>query len=119
MGKNVNHELLVQRATLTIASQLWLKLVPANRVPIAWPKRSPGMTIDLGFAWLTLRAVPRVSIVDVPVSEALLRICWRVLVGIDAVAPVVAADEGVMRKLAEHLLPCSACLFHAVWALQG
>jgi len=61
------------------------------------------MTIDLGFAWLTLPSGAVVSIVDVPGHENFIKNMLAGIGGIDAALFVVAADEGVMPQTLEHL----------------
>lgn len=61
------------------------------------------MTIDLGFAWLTLPSGMQVSIVDVPGHEAFIKNMLAGVGGIDAALFVIAADEGVMPQTREHL----------------
>jgi selenocysteine-specific elongation factor len=61
------------------------------------------MTIDLGFAWLTLPSGAVVSIVDVPGHESFIKNMLAGIGGIDAVLLVVAADEGIMPQTREHL----------------
>jgi selenocysteine-specific elongation factor len=65
-----------------------------------------GVTIDLGFADLTL---PRgsISFVDVPGHERFVRHMVAGAAGIDAVLLVVAADEGVKPQTREHLSICT------------
>jgi len=62
-----------------------------------------GMTIDLGFAWLTLPGGADVGIVDVPGHQDFIRNMLAGVGGIDAVVLVVAADEGIMPQTKEHL----------------
>jgi selenocysteine-specific elongation factor len=61
------------------------------------------MTIDLGFAWLTLPSGEQVGIVDVPGHLDFIRNMLAGVGGIDATLFVVAADEGVMPQTREHL----------------
>ncbi len=61
------------------------------------------MTIDLGFAWLTLPSGQAVSIVDVPGHERFIKNMLAGVGGIDAALLVVAADEGPMPQTREHL----------------
>jgi selenocysteine-specific elongation factor len=61
------------------------------------------MTIDLGFAWLTLPSGREVSIVDVPGHEDFIRNMLAGVGGIDVALFVVAADEAVMPQTREHL----------------
>ena len=62
-----------------------------------------GMTIDLGFAWLTLPGGADIGIVDVPGHQDFIRNMLAGVGGIDAVVLVIAADEGVMPQTREHL----------------
>ncbi|MDP9319669.1 MAG: selenocysteine-specific translation elongation factor, partial [Chloroflexota bacterium] len=66
-------------------------------------ERERGMTIDLGFAWLTLPGGADVGIVDVPGHQDFIRNMLAGVGGIDAVILVIAADEGVMPQTREHL----------------
>ena len=61
------------------------------------------MTIDLGFAWLTLPSGEQVGIVDVPGHKDFIKNMLAGVGGIDAALFVVAADEGVMPQTIEHL----------------
>ena len=62
-----------------------------------------GMTIDLGFAYLTLPSGRLVGIVDVPGHARFIRNMLAGVHGLDAVLLVIAADEGVMPQTVEHL----------------
>jgi selenocysteine-specific elongation factor len=77
--------------------------------PDRWAEeRRRGMTIDLGFAWLTLPSGDQLAFVDVPGHE---RFVTNMLAGagpVPAVLFVVAADEGWMPQSAEHLAVVSA-----------
>lgn len=66
-------------------------------------EKARGMTIDLGFAWLTLPGGREVSIIDVPGHEGFIKNMLAGVGGIDAALLVVAADEGVMPQTREHL----------------
>jgi selenocysteine-specific elongation factor len=77
--------------------------------PDRWAEeRRRGMTIDLGFAWMSLPTGERLAFVDVPGHE---RFVTNMLAGVGA-APavmfVVAADEGWMPQSAEHLAAVAA-----------
>ncbi len=61
------------------------------------------MTIDLGFAWMSLPGGETVGIVDVPGHRDFIENMLAGVGGIDAVLFVVAADEGVMPQTREHL----------------
>ncbi|GMU39998.1 MAG: selenocysteine-specific translation elongation factor [Chloroflexota bacterium] len=62
-----------------------------------------GMTIELGFAWMTLPSGREVSIVDVPGHVRFVRHMLAGIGAIDLALFVVAADEGVMPQTREHL----------------
>ncbi len=77
--------------------------VDADRLP---EEKRRGITIDLGFAELDLGDV-RVGFVDVPGHERFVKNMLAGAHGIDAVALVIAADEGVMPQTREHFDICS------------
>ncbi|HEV3469454.1 MAG TPA: selenocysteine-specific translation elongation factor [Pyrinomonadaceae bacterium] len=77
--------------------------VDADRLP---EEKRRGITIDLGFAELDLGEV-RVGFVDVPGHERFVKNMLAGAHGIDAVALVVAADEGVMPQTREHFDICT------------
>src|SRR2546429_2249876 len=62
-----------------------------------------GMTIDLGFAHMTVPSGREIGIVDVPGHARFMRNMLAGTHGLDAVMLVVAADEGVMPQTREHL----------------
>lgn len=66
-------------------------------------ERARAMTIDLGFAWMTLPNGERVGIVDVPGHIDFIENMLAGVGGIDAALLVIAADEGVMPQTREHL----------------
>ena len=66
-------------------------------------ERERGISIDLGFAHLTLPSGRHVAIVDVPGHERFVKNMLAGATGIDVVLLVVAADEGVMPQTREHL----------------
>jgi selenocysteine-specific elongation factor len=61
-------------------------------------EKARAMTIDLGFAWLTLPDGRAISIVDVPGHERFIKNMLAGVGGIDAALLVVAADEGPMPQ---------------------
>lgn len=77
--------------------------VDTDRLP---EEKSRGITIELGFAPLDLESGIRLSIVDVPGHEGLVRTMVAGATGIDLLLLVVAADEGVMPQTREHLAIC-------------
>src|ERR1700693_1804846 len=66
-------------------------------------EKERGVTIALGFAWLTLPGGREVSIVDVPGHERFIKNMLAGVGGIDAALLIVAADEGPMPQTGEHL----------------
>jgi selenocysteine-specific elongation factor len=72
--------------------------------PDRWPEeKERGLTIDLGFAELSLPSGRIVSIVDVPGHERFIKNMLAGAGGINLALLVVAADEGVMPQTREHL----------------
>jgi selenocysteine-specific elongation factor len=61
------------------------------------------MTIELGFAWMTLPNGEEAGIVDVPGHRDFIENMLAGVGGMDAALFVVAADEGVMPQTREHL----------------
>src|SRR6185503_9985976 len=74
--------------------------VDTDRLP---EEKERGITIELGFAPLTLPSGTRVGIVDVPGHERFVRTMVAGAGGIDLALLVVAAGEGVMPQTREHL----------------
>ena len=75
--------------------------VDTDRLP---EEKRRGITIDLGFAPLSVDGVGTVGVVDVPGHEDFVRSMLVGATGIDLGLLVVAADEGVMPQTREHLL---------------
>jgi selenocysteine-specific elongation factor len=65
-------------------------------------ERERGISIELGFAQLTLPSGRRLSVVDVPGHERFVRTMVAGATGIDLYLMVVAADDGVMPQTREH-----------------
>ena len=70
-------------------------------------EKKRGITIELGFASLDLPSGLHVGIVDVPGHEKFVKNMVAGATGIDIVAMVIAADEGVMPQTREHMEICS------------
>lgn len=66
-------------------------------------EKARGITIELGFAELSLPDGLRFGVVDVPGHEAFVRAMVAGAAGMDVVLLVVAADEGIMPQTREHL----------------
>ena len=74
--------------------------IDADRLP---EEKKRGLTIDLGFAFLDLPEVGRVSIVDVPGHEKFVTNMLAGATGMDVVLLCIAADHGVQAQTSEHL----------------
>jgi len=70
-------------------------------------EKERGITIELGFASLTLPDGQILGVVDVPGHERFIKNMVSGAAGIDLVIMVIAADEGVMPQTREHLHICS------------
>ena len=70
-------------------------------------EKERGITIELGFASLTLPDGRVLGVVDVPGHERFIKNMVAGAGGIDLVVMVIAADEGVMPQTREHLHICS------------
>jgi len=69
-------------------------------------EKKRGITIELGFAYLDLPCGHRIGIVDVPGHEKFVRNMVAGAAGMDLVAFVIAADEGIMPQTREHFEIC-------------
>ncbi len=74
--------------------------VDTDRLP---EEKTRGISIDLGFADMTLPSGRHAGFIDVPGHERFIRNMVAGVHGMDAVLLVVAADEGVMPQTREHL----------------
>jgi selenocysteine-specific elongation factor len=61
------------------------------------------MTIDLGFAWMTMSNGEEIGFIDVPGHRDFIDNMLAGVGGIDAALFVIAADEGIMPQTKEHL----------------
>ncbi|HEX8123236.1 MAG TPA: selenocysteine-specific translation elongation factor [Solirubrobacteraceae bacterium] len=73
--------------------------VDTDRLP---QERERGISIELGYASLTLPSGRRLSLIDVPGHERFVRTMVAGATGIDLFLMVVAADDGVMPQTREH-----------------
>jgi selenocysteine-specific elongation factor len=69
-------------------------------------EKERGITIELGFAHLSLPSGQQVGVVDVPGHERFVKNMVAGAMGMDLVVLVVAADEGIMPQTTEHLEIC-------------
>lgn len=66
-------------------------------------EKARGITIELGFAHLSLPGGYQFGVVDVPGHEKFVRAMVAGVAGMDLVMLVIAADEGIMPQTREHL----------------
>ena len=69
-------------------------------------EKQRGITIELGFAFLDLPCGHRLGIVDVPGHEKFVKNMVAGVTGLDLLAFVIAADEGIMPQTKEHFDIC-------------
>ncbi len=74
--------------------------VDTDRLP---EEKARGITIELGFAALTLDDGRRAAVIDMPGHERFVRTMIAGAGGVDVMLLVVAANEGVMPQTREHL----------------
>jgi len=74
--------------------------VDTDRLP---DEKRRGLTIDLGFAYLTDAVAGTIGFIDVPGHERFVHNMLCGVAGIDAALFVVAADDGPMPQTVEHL----------------
>jgi selenocysteine-specific elongation factor len=73
--------------------------VDTDRLP---EERMRGISIELGYASLTLPSGRRLSVIDVPGHERFVRTMVAGATGIDLFLMTIAADDGVMPQTREH-----------------
>jgi selenocysteine-specific elongation factor len=73
--------------------------VDTDRLP---EERERGISIELGYASLTLPSGRRLSVIDVPGHERFVRTMVAGATGIDLYLMTIAADDGVMPQTREH-----------------
>lgn len=69
-------------------------------------EKERGITIELGFTFLNLPSGIKLGIIDVPGHEKFVKHMVAGVWGIDLVALIIAADEGIMPQTKEHLEIC-------------
>ena len=77
--------------------------IDTDRLP---EEKRRGITLELGFAHLTLPDGTVAGVVDVPGHERFVKAMAAGAGGVDLAILVVAADEGVMPQTREHLDIC-------------
>lgn len=77
--------------------------IDTDRLP---EEKKRGMTLELGFAHLSLPDGRQVSVIDMPGHERFVKAMAAGAGGVDAVLLVIAADESVMPQTREHFEIC-------------
>lgn len=78
--------------------------IDTDRLP---EEKRRGITLELGFAHLTLPSGQTLGVIDVPGHERFVKAMAAGAGGIDIAMLVIAADEGVMPQTREHLDICT------------
>ena len=78
--------------------------IDTDRLP---EEKRRGITLELGFAHLTLPSGRIVGVIDVPGHERFVKAMAAGAGGVDVALLVIAADEGVMPQTREHVDICS------------
>jgi len=99
----MNHTIIGTAGHVDHGKTLLVKALTGMDTDRLQEEKRQGITIDLGFAWLTLPDGGRVAIVDVPGHERFVRNMLAGAGGINLVLMVIAADDGVMPQTREHL----------------
>ncbi len=84
-----------------------IKAVTGTNTDRLKEEQKRGITIELGFASLDLPSGRHLGIIDVPGHEKFVKNMVAGATGIDIVAMVIAADEGVMPQTREHMEICT------------
>jgi selenocysteine-specific elongation factor len=84
-----------------------IKAVTGTNTDRLKEEQARGITIELGFASMDLPGGWHLGIVDVPGHEKFVKNMVAGATGIDMVAMVIAADEGVMPQTREHMEICT------------
>ena len=66
-------------------------------------EKARGITIDLGFAYMSMAAGPQIGFIDVPGHERFVHTMLAGAAGIDYALLTIAADDGVKPQTLEHL----------------
>lgn len=105
-GSSLKHVILGTAGHIDHGKTSLIKAVTGIDTDRLKEEKRRGITIELGFAWLELPSGQSVGIVDVPGHEKFVKNMVAGATGIDLVALIIAADEGVMPQTREHLDIC-------------
>jgi selenocysteine-specific elongation factor len=105
-GKAMKHVILGTAGHIDHGKTALVKALTGVDTDRLKEEKERGITIELGFTSLDLPSGIRLGIVDVPGHERFVKHMVAGVWGIDLVALVIAADEGVMPQTKEHLDIC-------------
>jgi selenocysteine-specific elongation factor len=106
-GKQMKHFVLGTAGHVDHGKTALIKALTGIDTDRLKEEKERGITIELGFASLTLPSGQTLGIVDVPGHEKFIKNMVSGAAGIDFVMMVIAADEGIMPQTKEHLNICS------------
>jgi selenocysteine-specific elongation factor len=106
-GKNMQHFVLGTAGHVDHGKTSLIKALTGIDTDRLKEEKERGITIELGFASLSLPSGHTLGIVDVPGHEKFIKHMVAGAAGIDLVLMVIAADEGIMPQTKEHLQICS------------
>ena len=103
MGSIVAHAIIGTAGHIDHGKTALIKALTGHDTDRLKEEKERGISIDLGFAYITLPDGSRAGIIDVPGHERFIRNMLAGAHGIDLVMFTVAADDGVMPQTEEHL----------------
>jgi selenocysteine-specific elongation factor len=103
MAVRVRHSIIGTAGHIDHGKTALVKALTGQDTDRLKEEKERGISIDLGFAYLTLPNGERVGLVDVPGHERFIRNMLAGAHGIDLALFTVAADDGVMPQSEEHL----------------
>lgn len=105
-GKPIKHVILGTAGHIDHGKTALIKALTGVDTDRLKEEKERGITIELGFTFLDLPSGIRLGIIDVPGHEKFVKHMVAGAWGIDLVALIIAADEGVMPQTREHLDIC-------------
>jgi selenocysteine-specific elongation factor len=106
MSAQVNHAIIGTAGHIDHGKTALIKALTGQDTDRLKEEKLRGITIELGFAYMDMLGGERLGIVDVPGHEKFVKHMVAGATGIDLVALVIAADEGVMPQTREHMEIC-------------
>jgi len=107
IGKKMKHIVLGTAGHIDHGKTSLIKTLTGVDTDRLKEEKLRGITIELGFAPLTLPSGERIGIVDVPGHERFIKNMVAGVGGIDIVLFTISADEGIMPQTREHFEICS------------